>query len=741
MSATSFHTGAGGSGAEGSGDPAGADDANGPGLPSVSVVIAAFDVAELLPEALDSVLAQEGVDLEVVVVDDGSTDTTGEIADAYAARDPRVVVVHQGNGGLGAARNAGIARSSGELLTFCDADDVVPPGAYAAMARSLAASGSDFVIGRTERSDSQDRWQPVWIDEVHDGAPYRGLRIAERPVAIKNILECNRMYRRASWDRIGPFPVGGLSEGYVPMVRSFLEGRTFDVLDEVTYDWRVRDDGTSSTQQKSRTPSLRDRLAALEVARGHVEAEDCPAVRSAWVARALELDLSGYYRFAAEASDEFRALLTTAARDLLQRADDDALRLVSVHRKLSAWFAAQERWDAVTWLEDNVAQLRQHGSLLAGWPTADASALAHLELDPPARLLGLSVYDTRARTALQEVRLTGDGVEIGAELWLRGVKRPTALDEAWLELSLPDRPTLRLDTRHEGRRIRARVDAAALREWAGGALGRVAVAARYTWGDASGAVGLRPPGEKLPVARPIRSAEVRAELDDDGVLALRLVPPPVQTRSLRISRRGGVAHLTGTHGPRRVRVPLPAADGQTHVPRVRAGTRRAALAWPRTETTGVIVPRGLGARRLPWRWEATVRGEAALVPRGPLVELDSIKAEHDRLVLTLQVRDRWGLDLDAVRWFPGTARAHRSTVTLVLTRDDLRPFRSPTRLTATATEPLAPVTVRLARNLLAAGPLDLPLGEHVVRVRSNTRGEVVLVARRPGERRRRPRQG
>ena len=93
-----------------------------------------YDVERWLPESLDSLLSQAGVDLEVVVVDDGSPDGSGEIADAYAARDDRVRVLHVANGGLGSARNVGTEHVTGDLLGFLDSDDVLPPGALATLA-------------------------------------------------------------------------------------------------------------------------------------------------------------------------------------------------------------------------------------------------------------------------------------------------------------------------------------------------------------------------------------------------------------------------------------------------------------------------------------------------------------------------------------------------------------------------------------------------------------------------------
>src|SRR3712207_2111964 len=107
----------------------------------LSVVVPAYVVAAYLPACLDSVLTQSAslgrVGLEVVVVDDGSPDESGEIAEGYAARDPRVRVVHTTNRGLGAARNEGLRHVTGDVIAFADSDAVVPPGAYALLLKRL----------------------------------------------------------------------------------------------------------------------------------------------------------------------------------------------------------------------------------------------------------------------------------------------------------------------------------------------------------------------------------------------------------------------------------------------------------------------------------------------------------------------------------------------------------------------------------------------------------------------------
>lgn len=111
-----------------------------------SIVVPAYNVAAHLALCVDSLLAQTEESLEVIIVDDGSTDASGAIADRYAEQDARVRVIHQENGGLSAARNAGVNAASGEFLFFLDGDDWAEPGMVMAMSTVCEAEGAQVAV-------------------------------------------------------------------------------------------------------------------------------------------------------------------------------------------------------------------------------------------------------------------------------------------------------------------------------------------------------------------------------------------------------------------------------------------------------------------------------------------------------------------------------------------------------------------------------------------------------------------
>lgn len=110
----------------------------------ISVIVPVYNVENYLSACLDSILSQTYQDFEIILIDDGSKDASGQICDAYAGKDPRIQVVHQENGGVSRARNRGLELATGELISFIDSDDTLEPDMYELLVRVMREHNADI---------------------------------------------------------------------------------------------------------------------------------------------------------------------------------------------------------------------------------------------------------------------------------------------------------------------------------------------------------------------------------------------------------------------------------------------------------------------------------------------------------------------------------------------------------------------------------------------------------------------
>jgi glycosyltransferase involved in cell wall biosynthesis len=196
-------------------------------MPLVSVIVPAWNVAPWIGECLDSVVAQSiGTDrLELLVVDDGSTDDTGAILDDYAARFPWIRVVHQPNsGGPGAPRNAGLDRATGRYVFFLDADDYLGVEALERLVAMAERNGSDIVLGRMVGVDGRRVYRRV-------GAYRENVDRAD-PLLVYPSGNVLKLFRRSFVERAGlrfPEGIAGGEDGDL-MARAYLEAGVISVV-------------------------------------------------------------------------------------------------------------------------------------------------------------------------------------------------------------------------------------------------------------------------------------------------------------------------------------------------------------------------------------------------------------------------------------------------------------------------------------------------------------------------------
>jgi len=125
-------------------------------MKKISVVVPVYNVEKYLDRCVESILRQSYKNMEVILVNDGSTDSSGEKCEYYSNLDKRVNVIHKSNGGLSSARNAGLAVCTGDYISFIDSDDWIEQDMYADMMKHVDEFQSDIVICRKYRVDESD---------------------------------------------------------------------------------------------------------------------------------------------------------------------------------------------------------------------------------------------------------------------------------------------------------------------------------------------------------------------------------------------------------------------------------------------------------------------------------------------------------------------------------------------------------------------------------------------------------
>lgn len=342
--------------------------------PEVSVIVPFYGVEKYLAECLDSLLAQSFVDFEALLIDDGSLDGSRRIADEYAARDPRLRVVERPNGGLGAARNTGVREASGRFLTFVDSDDVLPSHALAVLVASARQSGADIVCGSVERFDSRNTWAPSWVDDVHR-VRRTGIVLDDFLPLLRNLYTWNKLFRRDFYTAQGlEFREGVAYEDQPIITELFAAARSIDVLPDIVYRYRQRDDKSSISQQTASLKDLRDRIEAWRVSAASFRRVLSPAAYDGWLATLFEAHFQWYLQSTGTVDDTYWDELTAAIRELASDAPPEVWRGTSVAQRVLVRLALDGR------RADAQELVRRDGVKSENWPAVAGPDGIRLEI-------------------------------------------------------------------------------------------------------------------------------------------------------------------------------------------------------------------------------------------------------------------------------------------------------------------------------------------------------------------------
>ncbi|MBS5402038.1 MAG: glycosyltransferase [Bifidobacterium sp.] len=217
-------------------------------LPLISVIVPVYNVKPYIAKCLDSIMRQTYTNIEIIVVDDGSTDGSEHICDEYANKDQRIIVIHQKNGGLAAARNTGIDAAHGEYLGFVDSDDFIEPFMYekllnAAQQNSctLAVCGINYVFDD---------------GKVIPKANIEPNQVFDFPRAITE-MNTYRLFDMGAWSKLYKsnlfddirFPIGKLSEDFFIMFKIFDRAQKVAFVSDACYNYYQRTNSITKSKR------------------------------------------------------------------------------------------------------------------------------------------------------------------------------------------------------------------------------------------------------------------------------------------------------------------------------------------------------------------------------------------------------------------------------------------------------------------------------------------------------------
>lgn len=238
----------------------------------ISVIVPVYNVKEFLNECVDSIINQTYKDLEIILVDDGSTDGCGEICDDYANKDKRIKVVHQKNQGLSAARNTGMEHMNGDYLTFVDSDDYLMPSALEHMLSLAKVHESDMVVCPFLQLEEDGSLMPCITQSALNGT-----EVFDGAGKMSSYIKMKK-YTNSAWGKLYAkelfrelrFPVGKIAEDVYVCYQVVHAAKRLVVDEAPQYVYRIRSGSiTTSSSSIKKYDVLEGRLLETEFISSH----------------------------------------------------------------------------------------------------------------------------------------------------------------------------------------------------------------------------------------------------------------------------------------------------------------------------------------------------------------------------------------------------------------------------------------------------------------------------------------
>lgn len=232
----------------------------------ISVIVPVYNVFPYLGECIETICRQTFKDLEILLIDDGSTDGSGALCDDFAKRDTRIKVIHQENQGLSCARNIGIEQASGEYIVFIDSDDRIHPEMIQIMYNAMCQYAAELVICSHKRIQEKEP-QGVYVKkikvEAQDTEVLSGRECIKRTNTYERVdmtVAWNKLYRKSLF-RYLRYPVGRMHEDEFLTYKILYSLKACVYIKIPLYEYRMRKNSIMGSKNIRR---LKDKLDATE---------------------------------------------------------------------------------------------------------------------------------------------------------------------------------------------------------------------------------------------------------------------------------------------------------------------------------------------------------------------------------------------------------------------------------------------------------------------------------------------
>lgn len=215
----------------------------------ISIIVPVYNVKKYLKRCLESLQSQTYENIEIILVDDGSTDGCSKICDEYAKKDNRIVVIHQKNGGLSFARNTGVAKCTGDLILFVDSDDEILKNSCEELLKIYNDTKADLICFKNFviRNDKIEPYTETNKIEIFDS------KSAYEKYMLTGEISCcawSRLYTKKLAQSV-PFPVGVLSEDVATVRKFMFNAKKIVLYDKYLYKYFIRKNSIMGNKKQS----------------------------------------------------------------------------------------------------------------------------------------------------------------------------------------------------------------------------------------------------------------------------------------------------------------------------------------------------------------------------------------------------------------------------------------------------------------------------------------------------------